>query len=179
VLTIAHAADFFSKWRQEMTSVTARSKSSGQTATGYSGNGRAVGDLLRKSNNPDAKKLSNALAGLQRIQGETRTGFSCAEPHAVAQLVSWGYRLGDIVIDLAIDLGGKKAECPVCSQWIYNGSIALPEELYRSPETPSYLTGSAKRPVPKVEQSLPLRGTKEFDEQFPALPGPGRGANHY
>ncbi|MGH9756014.1 MAG: hypothetical protein ACREA2_24805 [Blastocatellia bacterium] len=54
------------------------------------------------------------------IEGEKRTGVSCAEPHAVSQLVAKGVALKDIQLEIAADERGKKVECHFCGRWIHH-----------------------------------------------------------
>lgn len=94
---------------------------------GTSGNGHAIGTILRKSQNADAKSFLNYLASLQE-KTSGRSPFACAEPHAVALALRAGASLDDIRLDFEAKEKGRTIEyCPNCSKWINydDGSLKI------------------------------------------------------
>jgi hypothetical protein len=91
------------------------------TVTGRSGNGEKVWVKIRA-----AEGIRNIDAAIFRVMlqhpdfttpkgGETRTGSSCAEPHAVAQLLAKGVRFKQMQLEFATDQGGKRQSATLFS----------------------------------------------------------------
>ena len=113
-----------------MTTVNARTKT--KTAKGTSGRGKQIGTLLREARlrYPDAGKFLDMLAKLDKSYPELRSPFSCAEPHAFAQLLSKGAKLSEIeIVGIAEqkELNRRIQECVNCSKWLFNGQYAEPD----------------------------------------------------
>lgn len=118
--TIQRAAD--SRW------ATAVKASYGTVEkVGHSGNGAQTGQLLRSKNTAAARRFHEILEAAGKIA--SRSGFTCAEPNAVAQVIAAPNgpqtveQLLQVEIGMAADSTGAKAECPVCSRWIDHGGI--------------------------------------------------------
>lgn len=96
-------------------------------AKGQSGHGAETGALLRRAVTPAKTRFEQILQAVTPKNG--RTGFTCAEPNAVAWLLdgAGGPQTVDdlfkVRVNTAYDSRGGKAECPVCSQWIDHGGI--------------------------------------------------------
>ena|SRR5215467_3670452 len=103
-----------------------KAKGGAFTVTGRSGNGDEVWKLIRAAEgikNTDAP-IFRAMLGHPDFttpkNGEKRTGSSCAEPHAVAQLLAKGVSFKNMKLEMATDQNGSKmAECHFCAQWIH------------------------------------------------------------
>lgn len=99
-------------------------KTSTQTCKGTSGSGKHVGNLLRHAVNKDAEVFLSYLSNLSKTAA--RSPFSCAEPHAVAQLLSHGAKLEDITMDIEAWEESRAIDfCTNCRTWINvdNGSL--------------------------------------------------------
>lgn len=110
-------------------STTVTATGGGVTKTGHSGNGPTVGDFLTRATNPQAAEFLRILQWINGNGSATgRSAFTCAEPHAVAQVLaaSATVQLDDIIIRTAWDSRGGKDTCPICSRWIDKGKITDP-----------------------------------------------------
>ena len=96
--------------------------------TGHSGQGPQTGELLSTTQTAAARKFLQILRAVKRK--DERTGFTCAEPNAVAKLLA--ERGGPVTeddlwfrvkVNTAWDSRGGKSACVVCKQWLENGSI--------------------------------------------------------
>lgn len=102
----------------------------GESVTGYSSRGprrQSIPQLLRTARSADAGFFLYILQNVRPLsdRGDHRTGFSCAEPHAVALLLAKGVALSEIQVGAASDASGQMAECPVCLQWLNGGSVDI------------------------------------------------------
>jgi hypothetical protein len=114
----------------------------GHRVTGHSGNGSAVWANIKTGISLQHIDAAIMKAMLQHedfttpIENEKRTGSSCAEPHAVSQLLAAGVSFKEIKLEIPFDEGGKKVECHFCGRWIHpDGTIdeAAIQGYVRSP----------------------------------------------
>jgi|GEM_PF-4427263 len=119
---VQRSSDGSNKWATKVSATF-----NGLKANGASGKGQQTGQLLRATNTKAAQKFE---AILQQVESSGyRTGFTCAEPNAVARLLAdaKGPKTVDdlwkVKVTTAYDSTGSKDTCPVCSQWILNGTI--------------------------------------------------------
>jgi hypothetical protein len=134
------------------------------TVTGHSSSGEEVGRLLKQSDNPDARTFNDILAAVSRKKGGRSRGgsaYSCAEPHAVAQLLDQGFRLSQIRVALASEGRGLMNTCRYCSEWLDNGWIV--DDVLREREQPS----PEEQSTP-AEQA-PFRNLQDYPEEWPTL----------
>ncbi len=132
-------------------SVTA--SADGVTVTGHSGNGPTVGRLLTSANSADARKFRRILQAVTRMKGTKKKGgsaFSCAEPHAVAQLLKAGKSLDQITLAFASDQRGGMDTCPYCTEWIFNNKIVDDILIRRQPAAAAVATVAPAQTVPDV-----------------------------
>lgn len=109
---------------------TIKAKTSTQTCKGTSGNGRKIGHLLRHASYKDAKVFLSYLSNLSKTTA--RSPFSCAEPHAVAELLSRGAKLEDITMDIEAREKTRAIDfCTNCRTWINADNGSLNVELIR------------------------------------------------
>ena len=146
--------------------------------TGHSGNGHRIHFLIQKAKHKeDARDFYNALVSLEKERKLKRklmqpahytSVFSCAEPHAVALLLSKGARLGDIRLPVeAYGEYGSIQYCRNCEKWIDNGVIVLPDrDDTASTSLSSY---SADLSDYEDQKCLPEKGTSDWDDAFPTL----------
>ena len=142
-----------SQSKPRYTKVTA--SGGGRSVTGFSSNGpraQSINQLLRRA--PRRAEGRLFLFILQNVNplsdpSDRRTGFSCAEPHAVAQLIAKGVALSEIRVDPASDDKGLMAECPVCAQWLDGRTIDV--DYWRARyHAPAEVEEEAQAPAPQV-----------------------------
>lgn len=148
-----------------------RAEGGGHSVTGYSSGGRTgrrIDQLLRSARTDDARLFLYILSNVKKLsdRADRRTGFSCAEPHAVALLLSKGVRLSQIKVGTASDRGGLKPECPVCSQWMHHDGSIDDEAWRREYEGPEEVAEE----VPPL-QPPPVALNLKDENQFPPLGG--------
>lgn len=146
-----------------MTTINAKVKD--KSYKGTSGHGHAIGTILRKSENTDAKRFLNYLASLkEKMTG--RSPFACAEPHAVALALRAGASLDDIRLDFEAKETGRTIEyCPNCSNWINYDDGSLKAELIRGCEEVA-----SEKVTRSVNLSILVEHAIEKSGQKPAAP---------
>jgi len=146
------------------------------TRIGKSGNGSEVGHLLKVSTAQSAAEFLAILLWLARTYPDRRSPFSCAEPHAVAQVIAaTGAPLSDITVETAWDSFGDKDTCPICSEWLVGGQIVDPRATpTRQTPTTFPLASFVVKKEPKKKKrrgkradASPSNGAKKFwDEDY-------------
>ena len=162
--TIQRAAD--NRWATTARATLERPNKKDATAIGRSGSGKQTGQVLRQTGTPVALKFLAILQKAGSLEHKNRSGFTCAEPNAVANLIA--QRDGPTTVSellnvkvRAIDSAGqRKAECPVCQSWIHLDLSIID------------LTQPAGVPVDDEGQQPADLKMGDFYQAPPAPPGP-------
>ncbi len=127
--TIQRAAD--NKWATTAVASFKRSKNKIEKGTGYSGSGKETGRLLSQIGTEAAEKVLRILRCAGTLEHKNRSGFTCAEPNAVAQLLAKPNgpktvaELLKVKVVASDSVGRPKVECLVCRSWIHLDSTIL------------------------------------------------------